>query len=218
MRKTFDKKQIIYLNINNEEISKKIFNVSQRFDWYLIKNVIPYQQTLINDELLKNSLINLREWIFIPNYNFANIKKCLAKKGEKKCSVVYNTAYHTQQKRDISKKKSNSFRYPCVHTMTQEGLGFVYSKNDDKGHFRVPKVILSFGRYQYPYNDFKGDYCMTQIAYGILIKNKKEGDMIINAINSIKFKEIVKATKWSTFITDWRMFKYFKEDFWKEFV
>ena len=54
---------------------------------------------------------------------------------------------------------------------------------------------------------------MSQICYGLKINSKKEGELIINAINSDIFKEILKYTKWSTFQTDWRMFKYFKPDF-----
>ena len=45
----------------------------------------------------------------------------------------------------------------------------------------------------------------------------EEGEKIVNAINCDKFKDILKYTKWSTFQTDWRMFKLFKKDFWKEF-
>jgi hypothetical protein len=59
---------------------------------------------------------------------------------------------------------------------------------------------------------------MSQICYGLEIKSKEEGDNICKAINSDSFKDILKYTKWSTFQTDWRMFKYFKKDFWKEFI
>ena len=59
---------------------------------------------------------------------------------------------------------------------------------------------------------------MSQICYGLKIDSKEEGDKICEAINSEKFKEILKYTKWSTFQTDWRMFKHFKKDFWKEFI
>lgn len=102
--------------------------------------------------------------------------------------------------------------------MTKEyGNGFVFS-NENKGHFGIKKVVLSFGEFQYPYNDYEGKYGMSQICYGLKIDNKEEGDNIVKAINSYKFKEILKYTKWSTFQTDWRMFKYFKNDFWKEFI
>ena len=102
--------------------------------------------------------------------------------------------------------------------MTKEyGLGFVYS-NENKGQFAKKKVVLSFGEFQYPYNDYEGKYGMSQICYGLEIENKEEGDNICKAINSDKFKQILKYSKWSTFQTDWRMFKYFKKDFWKEFL
>ena len=101
--------------------------------------------------------------------------------------------------------------------MTQSGLGYVYS-NEDKGHFGISKVILSFGRHQYPYNDWEGKYGMSQICYGLKINSKEDGDNIVEAINTEKFKNILKYTKWSTFQTDWRMFKYFKKDFYKYFI
>ena len=99
------------------------------------------------------------------------------------------------------------------------GLDYLYSKENNKNtnHF-IPKVILSFGRHQYPYNDYKGEYGMSCIIFGIPIDNKEEGDKIVSAINTDKFKEIIKYTKWNTFQTDWRMFKYFKKDFWKYFI
>jgi hypothetical protein len=99
----------------------------------------------------------------------------------------------------------------------KNGLGFVYSC-ENKGHIGISKVILSFGEFQYPYNDWKGEYGMSQICYGLKINNKDEGDCIVNAINSNIFKNILKYTKWSTFQTDWRMFKYFKKDFYKHFL
>jgi len=59
---------------------------------------------------------------------------------------------------------------------------------------------------------------MSQITFGIPVSSKKEGDLFVKAINTPEFKEIIKATKWGAFQTDYRMFKYFKKDFWKEFV
>ena len=59
---------------------------------------------------------------------------------------------------------------------------------------------------------------MSNICYGLKINSKEEGDKIVDAINSVKFKEILKYTKWSTFQTDWRMFKFLKPDFWKSFI
>ena len=77
---------------------------------------------------------------------------------------------------------------------------------------------MTWAEVQRPYNDYKGEYGTTQIAFGIKISSKNEGDLIVAAINTPKFQEIIKYTKWGTFQTEWRFFKYLKKDFWKYFV
>ena len=59
---------------------------------------------------------------------------------------------------------------------------------------------------------------MSCISFGIKISDKEEGDNIVKAINTDEFKDIIKYTKWNTFQTEWKMFKYLKKDFWKEFI
>jgi hypothetical protein len=112
---------------------------------------------------------------------------------------------------------SNKFKYPVVHSINQDGLVFWYTDDKSKGHFGVSKVLLNFNERQYPVNDYEGKYGMSQITFGIPITSKKQGDDIVKAINTNAFKEIIKATKWSVFQTDWHMFKYFKPDFYKYF-
>ena len=162
----------------------------------------------------------------MPSGKINIIKKILGKNKIIYSSSLYDTRrkYILQRKKKEIKEeyykrcKEQKYNYPIIHNMTKAyGNGYVYSYIN-KGHFGIKKVVLSFGRYQYPYNDYKGEYGMSQICYGLKIKNKKEGNNIVKAINSNKFKEVLKYTKWSTFQTDWRMFKYFKKDFWKEFI
>ena len=81
----------------------------------------------------------------------------------------------------------------------------------------APKVLLNFNERQYPHNDYKGTYGMSQLTFGIPIKSKDHGEKIIKAIESEKFQEIFEATKWSSFQTDYRMFSYFSPDFYKKF-
>ena len=50
---------------------------------------------------------------------------------------------------------------------------------------------------------------MSQLTFGIPIKSKAEGEQWVTAINSANFEEIVSATKWGAFQTDYRMFKHF---------
>jgi hypothetical protein len=105
-----------------------------------------------------------------------------------------------------------------VHTINKDGLGIRYFDHgnlNDTVHFGVAKVLLNQNELQYPYNDYKGEYGMSQLTFGIRIKSKKEGDMIVKFLNSDKGKRIIAATKWNTFYTDYGMFKYFKKDWYK---
>ena len=207
------KKQMLYLKNFTEENSKKIFSCSTIVDYYVLKNTKIYKETIMDGQDGKTYSIHLKDWNFLPSGDFDTIRQILGRN-----EVLYSRTIYGTDKKNITKTQTEMNPLPVVHNMTKkDGLGFVYS-SEDKGHFGVSKVILSFGRHQYPYNDWKGEYGMSQICYGLKINSKEEGDKIVEAINSAKFKEILKYTKWSTFQTDWRMFKEFKKDFWKEFI
>ena len=207
------KKQLLYLKTYSKKEGNKIFGCATLIDYYVLQNTNIYTETLIDCQDGKKYSINLNEWKFLPSGAFDSIKNILGKN-----EVLYSSSIYDTRRPYINKLKTEKNTLPVVHNMTKkDGLGFVYS-SEDKGHFGIPKVILSFGRHQYPYNDYKGEYGMSQICYGLKIDSKEEGDKICEAINSVKFREILKYTKWSTFQTDWRMFKHFKKDFWKEFI
>ena len=118
----------------------------------------------------------------------------------------------------MSKTKTSENIYPVVHTMTKRGLGIWYSNTNNNGHFGVPKVILNFNEILYPYLDSSGEYGMGQFSFGLPISCKKHGDDIIQALNSNRFREIIKSTKWAAYQTDRRMFEYFKDDFYNSFI
>ena len=207
------KKQLLYLKTYSKKEGNKIFGCSTLVDYYVLKNTNIYKETIIDGQDDKSYSINLNDWNFLPSGTFDNIRQILGKN-----EVLYSRTIYGTDKKNITKLKTEKNYLPVVHNMTKkDGLGFVYS-SEDKGHFGVSKVILSFGEFQYPYNDWNGEYGMSQICYGLKINSKEEGDKIVEAINSVKFKEILKYTKWSTFQTDWRMFKEFKPDFWKSFI
>jgi hypothetical protein len=239
--------QLLYLHIFNKIQGQQLFHVSQRVDLYIIEKKTPYTKTEIIDEignkLIGDKAIDLKQWGFLPNYAFENIKKIMTTE-ENGIKVLYSsTIYETRQPYICDKQQDakciiknpkgkivrespkQNFQYPVVHSITQNGFEKYkwYSseiKKDKNGHshFGEPKVLLNFNENQYPVNDYEGKYGMSQITFGIPIKSKKEGDDIVKAINSAEFKTIIKATKWGAFQTDWRMFKYFKPDFYKSFL
>ena len=63
----------------------------------------------------------------------------------------------------------------------------------------------------------KGKYGMTQQTMAISISNKYEGKEIQKALESTKFQTLLNACSWSNYRIDWRMFKYFKKDWYKQF-
>lgn len=208
--------QLLYLRILGEKETSKMFTVAARVDMYIIQKIPSNTSTHIIDELHHYHLMDIRDWHFLPNYMYVDIDKIMTKTG-KGIDILFNSFYDSR-KPYISKTKQGDFIHPIVHGITGNGLSLLYTSDKSKGHFGKSKVLLNMNRNQYPVNDFKGEYGMSQYTFGIPITTKEEGDQIVTAINSDRFKEIIKATKWGAFQTEYKMFKYFKPDFYKEFL
>lgn len=208
------KNNILYLEIHSKKDGEKTFNASTRYDWYILEKTTNKgsSKTIIIDERGQQSKIDLSKWKFLPNYMINEIEQIINPKNG--IDVIYSSSLYETRKPYISKNKDKSYKYPVIHSMNQKGLDLVYS-SENKGHFGIKKVILSFNEKQYPYNDFKGEYGMSQISYGIPIKSKEEGEQVLKFIQSPFMEQVIKATKWSTFQTDYRMFKYFDKNFYK---
>ena len=209
--------QLLYLHIIGEKQGHQLFDVSQRVDLYIIQKHSPTKDTEIIDELDNKIELDVTKWAFLPNYDFENIKKIMTTE-EEGIKIIYDRTIYGTDKTNMRSKQTEKYKYPIVHSINQDGLVFWYTDDKTKGHFGVPKVLLNFNRNQYPVNDYDGKYGMSQITFGIPITSKKQGDDIVKAINTDAFKQIIKATKWGAFQTDWRMFKYFKPDFYKYFL
>lgn len=209
--------QLIFLHIMGERETQKNFGVAARVDLYIIEKKPRYTTTYIVDENSVLNNVDTTRFPFLPNYAFDTIKKILVTEADG-IHVLFSSSIYEHRRPNIRKDKSAEFKFPVLHSMTQNGLGFLYTNDKTKGHFGIPKVLLNVGRNQYPYNDHTGEYGMSQIIFGIPITSKEEGDQIVEAINSDAFKEIIKATKFGTFQTDYRMFKFFRPDFYKEFL
>ena len=211
--------QIEYLEIHNKVDGKKTFNTTTRYDWYILHKVPCYKPTLVVGEDNKAYKCDLRKANFIPNYNFDEINKIVATGSELTLDVIYSTPYHHQNSKRMSLIPTPEYKYPCIHAIRATGdMTLWYSKTNKKGHFGIKKVILNDGETLYPYIDARGDYGMTEHCFAIKVNSKDEADNIKKAIETKKFKELMKAVKWSSYMTEYRIFKYFKRDFWKEFV
>jgi hypothetical protein len=133
-------------------------------------------------------------------------------------SLFYDSSTYHNQDKNVSTKKTSLYKYPVAHSITLQGVGFLYSSIKSDKHFGIPKVILSSNENQYPVNDYDGKYGTSNNTFSIPTTSKKHGDCLVEAINTDDFKEIIRATKWGTFQTDYKMFKYFRPDFYKDFL
>jgi hypothetical protein len=125
--------------------------------------------------------------------------------------VIYDSSMYDA--RVLTKRPTHIHKFPVIHTLTTKGMGIRYAKHKSDKQFGIPKVILNFNEKQYPVNDYDGKYGMSQLSFGIPIHTKTEGERMIQCMETPVFQDMIKATKWGSFQTDYRMFKYFRKDF-----
>jgi hypothetical protein len=210
--------QMLYLEIHGIKDGQKIFNCGTRYDWYLIKKINQYKNTIIVDEDGKQNEINLSELSWLPNSNILEINKILAKNDCERCPIIQSMSAYEPRKKWMSSIQSQEFKYPCVHSTPKAGIRYMYSKVNDRGHFGVSKVIFGESGIYKPVIDMEGKYGMTHGAMAIQVDNLEEAIFISKVIESDKFDKVIKSCIFSSFRIDWNIFKEFKKDFWKEFL
>ena len=205
-----------FLHIYGKKDGLKELGAQTRFDCYVVQEGMPKKgmKTTVKDELGQVHRLDLASWPFLPNFAYEEIASLLVPRGERSLDILFDAGKFDA--RYLSKKKTRKYGAPVVHNITHRGLGLRYGKKKEAKHHGVPKVILNFNEKQYPYNDYRGEYGMSQLSFAIPILSKAHGEKIVRAISSPAFQDILRATKWSSFQTDYRMFFYFDRDFYKD--
>lgn len=232
------KNNLLFIRILNTKTSKELFNVGQKIDIYVIKkgNKLKMDSKIIdgNNDI---HYFNIERLPFLPNSEYTSVEKIITK--NRGINVIYGSnTYETRAKKNkkgdiigaahphMSINKTKTHKYPIVHTMNNKGIGYWYTDDPkrvcsakDKRIQFVPKVILNFNSNLYPLNDYNGEYGMSQNSFGIPINSKVMGEMVIRALKNKGFEKILNACRWgSQDQTDYRLFKYFKPDFYKHFL
>jgi hypothetical protein len=211
-------KQIHYLECHDSNDGMKTFNAGTRYDFYVLENCSIYKNTLINGEDRQDVLVDIKNYDFIPNYNLILFDKIISKDGNEKCPIIFNRTNYGTDKDWVSDKNDGSFIYPLIHSTPKSGVRYMYSSRNDKGHFGISKVIFGESGIGDVVIDMEGKYGMTQGAMAITIKDVEEANIIKDVLLSEKFNGFLKTVMWSNFRIDWRLFRYLKKDFWKEFI
>lgn len=208
-------KQIIYLEIHDEKDGHKTFRCNTRYDIYLIQNK-PYETpTRVKTQKGEIEMVDLRMWAFIPNYNFQILAKLIM--SEEKVDILHSESKYEVRRPHMSHIQSEKHKYPCVYGVNRNNeLSFKWSEQNNKGMFGVKKVIFGSGATGFIIDE-DGEYGLTQWATGI-VDDVENLENIKTALNSAKFKDIIMATSVSKAEINRKILKYFKKDFWKEFI
>ena len=211
--------QMLYLEIHNSKDGNKVFHCGTRYDIYVININKNTKMTDIKDENRKILKIDMKKFNWLPNSNINIIEKILAKVDDERCNIIYSRSnYGADKKKWMSNKKTDEFKYPCIHSTPKTGPRYKFSKINDKGHFGESKVIFGDSGINEPIIDFEGKFGMTQHAMAIGVENEEDAILLAEALKSKKMNALIKSCLYSSFAIDWNIFKDFRKDFWKEFL
>jgi len=207
---------MLYLEIHDTKDGMKQFNCGTRYDWYILqKKKNENYKTKILDQNNVLYEINLNKYNWLANCELELIDKLLANENEEKCKILYSRSNYGADKKWISKKETDEFKYPVVHSTPKDGHRFVWSNKNDKGFYKIKKVIFGESGIYNPIIDINGKYAMSHGAMAIVIDNIKEGKKLSKFLCSTAFDKIIKACLWSSFRIEWGMFKDLKKNFYK---
>ena len=206
-----------FLSIHGLEDGKKTFNAGTRYDWYIIHKrcAKSSDMTRVRDEYGLEAPIKLQDRFWLPQSVFDKVDKLCGEGGE----ILFGCDYHTQNsKSKTTKTQTAEYCHSLVHTTPSKGIKYYYTNDNTRGHFGIPKVIFGDGGpvINDAVVDAKGVQGMTQHAMAIPIKDQKDGEKLKAFLISEEFKIVLRACSWTNFQIDWRMFKYFKEGFWRD--
>jgi len=184
----------------------------------VIKRILTKDTNEGVDILFSTSAYETRKEWTAPDKDDKHPYPCVHTTAKSK-GILFSRGNYGSDREWMSSNQDDSHPYPCIHTTAKsKGVICWWSSVNDKGFFGIPKVIFGEGGTAYPFIDLSGEYGMTQQAMAIPIDNEKEAKLVEAAINTPAFQSVITATKWSNFRIDWRMFKFFKKGWWKEFV
>ena len=114
--------------------------------------------------------------------------------------------------------KTDIYKYPLIHSTNKSGNRYLYTNTTKYGHFGIKKIIFGQTGIYDVIIDKNGTYGMTDNSMAIKCDKDDNMENLRIALLSDKFNNIIKACSFGNYRIDWRLFTYFKKDFWKEFV
>jgi hypothetical protein len=224
---------MIYLDIHSKLDGKRDFGVQTRYDFYLIQKRRPTlgsDFTIVKDQEGYIHQLDLSLWrFFLPNHSFELIQPLLTEQEQEQeqeqCYVIFSRSqFGSDKKTQVQSTEDETHKFQLIHSTPIDGPRIYWSSTRDDQPFvpmfGVPKVIFGESGINDVILDEEGKYGMTQGAIGLKIPvpRVREGALMKKALESTVFNRILDAMSFSNFRIDWRMFLYFRPDFYKDIL
>jgi hypothetical protein len=210
--------KLLYLEIHNSKDGMKTFNCATRYDFYVLqkeKNI--NSLTIIKDEKGIISQINLLFYEWLPNYYFDKFSKLFHNGKEPVCELLFDCNIYETRRSWVKKNQTNEYKYKLINAITKKEIKYYYTNDNSKGMFGISKIIFGTAGINEPLNDENGEFGMTEHTMAIKYSSKHEAAKIIKCLKSKEFLDLIQACNWSSFLLDWRLFTFFKKNFYEEF-
>ncbi len=208
--------KMLYLEIHNSKDGIKTFGCATRYDYYVLqkeKNI--NNITIIKDEKGITNKINLLDYEWLPNYYFDKFNKLFHNNKEPSCELLFDCNIYETRRKWVSKTQNNEYKYKLINAITKKEIKYYYTNDNTKGLFGIKKIIFGTAGINEPLNDKNGEYGMTEHTMAIKYNTEQEANNIIKCLKSEKFLNLINACNWSSFLLDWRLFTYFKKNFYE---
>ena len=221
---------MLYLEIHSKLDGKRDFGVQTRYDFYLIqkRRQTPRSDfTIVKDQDGYIHHLDLSLWrFFLPNHSFELIQPLLSSKKQEQDYVIFSRSqFASDKKSQVQPTEDETHPFQLIHSTPIDGPRIFWSSTRDQPFvpmFGVPKVIFGESGINDVILDQEGKYGMTQGAIGLKIPDPEtepdEGELMKSILESGTFNRILDAMSFSNFRIDWRMFLYFRPDFYKDIL
>ena len=208
-------RQIIYLEMHNEKDGLKTFFANTRYDWYLLQNKKNTDLTTVKCDDGNICKIDISKMKFIPNNDIELILKLTS--SNDKVHILHSESFYEPRKKWMNGEKTDVYKYPCIYSINKKNIAsYKYSSVNNKGHFRVPKIIWGGGATGFII-DTEGEFGMTQWASAI-VDNIDNLYLIYDAMTSDRFNNLIKSISVSKQEINYKILREFNKDFYKEFL
>jgi hypothetical protein len=184
--KLFKENQVHYVDLD----CGQYFNVGSSFTAWTAQKIPVTKETSFG-----KVSVNLKEFPYLPRdlERTLSIHKKVINYTDTKIPVLGDITCHSS-KDVVSKKKSDEFSYPMLHTNAQTRWSKIKSK-----YYNDIKVMWTLSGYYKPQINL-GDKGFTEVNQAIIVNTKEEADAVFSYMNSKLYHFIVTTAKWSGFL------------------